>query len=164
MSMNLEEVWRRFWTRVNKNGPTFRDLSPCWIWLGYKDEDGYGRTNSSQLGSRRAHRAAYLNLVGPVPDGLELDHLCHNRACCNPDHLRPVTHLENVQADGSLCVTQHSLKTHCKNGHPFTPENTIHVPARPTHCAQRACRECRKVYDRRLRERKRANASKQSRL
>ena len=106
---------------IEQPAPTDRPLKgPCWIWQGQINQDGYGR--ATQMGpknlSTSAHAAAYMVLKGPVPGGLELDHLCRVRACINPDHLEPVTHHENM-----LRGKQATL-THCKRGHEFTPENT----------------------------------------
>lgn len=72
----------------------------CWIWLGKRDRDGYGEIRISQGGRKfhaRAHRASYETYVGPIPDGLEIDHLCGNTSCVNPRHLEPVTHAENMR-------------------------------------------------------------------
>lgn len=82
----------------------------------------------------QAHRLIYGLLGNVIPDGLELDHLCRNRACVRPDHLEPVTHLENVRR-GSLAQA-----THCKSGHEFTPENTKRQRA-----GYRQCRECHRL-------------------
>lgn len=118
----------------------------CWLWTAGTDGRGYGLFWHGRRGSggkmHRAHRWAYEVLVGPIPDGLELDHLCRVRPCVNPDHLEPVTHLENVRR-GILGTDQHPnrLKTHCKQGHPFSPENT-----RVGRDGKRACRTCHRRW------------------
>lgn len=106
--------------------------TPCWIWLLYRDKDGYGRYTA---GTTRwlAHRWYYEQHVGPIPDGLEIDHLCRVRACVNPEHMEPVTHAENSRRG----IQPGSLLTHCIHGHEFTPENTY---ARPG--GGRDCRTC----------------------
>ena len=77
-------------------------------------------------------------VVGPIPDGCELDHLCRNRACCNPDHLEPVTHLENVRRGlKGLSVT------HCPVGHPYYDENT-YVNSTGRLTPNKLCKACRK--------------------
>lgn len=68
----------------------------CWLWTASLDGNGYGRFHDGERDTK-AHRSGYEMLVGPVPDGLELDHLCRVRACVRPDHLEPVTHAENVR-------------------------------------------------------------------
>jgi hypothetical protein len=74
--------------------------SPCWIWTGPVTHQGYGRTSVPGVGPRvRFHRASYEAHRGAIPDGLCLDHLCSVRACCNPDHLEPVTPMENTRRE-----------------------------------------------------------------
>ena len=87
----------------------------CWIWQGKKDY-GYGRVGMNGT-HHRAHRLIYEALKGPIPEGLQLDHLCRNRSCVNPNHLEPVTGAQN-------CRRGIGSKTHCKHGHEFTEENT----------------------------------------
>jgi hypothetical protein len=114
----------RFWARVDKSGP-----NGCWLWLGNTDTPGYGRCNYLHDGKRvrLAHRLAYLLTVGPIPDGLELDHLCRVHGCVNPAHLEPVTHAENVRravmATGER--SRMGRRSHCDAGHPFDESNTI---------------------------------------
>jgi hypothetical protein len=83
----------RFWSKVDASGD-------CWEWTGYTDQDGYGRVGVGRRVDQRtipAHRYAWELMVGPIPEGLEIDHLCFNRPCVNPDHLEPVTHTENMR-------------------------------------------------------------------
>jgi hypothetical protein len=95
--------------------------SGCWEWTGSKDH-GYGSIHFRGK-MIRAHRAAWRLWFGLIPNGLELDHLCRNRACVNPAHLEPVSHRENTLR-GTAPVSENAAKTHCSNGHEFTPENT----------------------------------------
>jgi HNH endonuclease len=119
--------------------------SGCWEWTGARQVRGYGEWRR-----RLAHRVVYELLVGPIPEGLELDHLCRNPACVNPEHLDPVTHRENL-ARGTGFVGVNLAKTHCVHGHVFDEANTYR-PAR----GDRQCRRCRADRERarqaRLRE------------
>jgi len=95
------------------------ETTGCWVWTN-ATEEGYGRIRVGGAGSKRtpAHRAMYEIVVGPIPDGLQLDHLCRNRACINPDHLDPVTLVENVLRGDGITATQ-ARRTHCKRGHEY---------------------------------------------
>lgn len=104
----------RFWANVDKT-------EDCWLWRGYL-VSGYGQFNADNK-AFMAHRYAYEMLVGPIPPGLQLDHLCRVRNCVNPAHLEPVTVRENVLR-GVGITAQFARATHCINGHEFTPENT----------------------------------------
>lgn len=116
----------------------------CWEWTGQKGPNGYGKIGVGQRskGEKRTiytHRLAFESVRGQIPEGMDLDHLCRNRGCCNPDHLEPVTRRENTRRGigPALLGALNGSKTHCKHGHEFTPENTI---IRRT--GGRRCRTC----------------------
>ena len=108
--------------------------SECWEWIGSITKNGYGVTNigSRSNGQKRTtayiHRASYELYVGAIPEGRDLDHLCRNRKCFNPKHLEPVTRKENVLRGigPKIFGALNGTKAHCKNGHPFTSDNTIY--------------------------------------
>lgn len=125
----------RFWARVDRSG----GLTKCWPWLAGAYPSGYGHMwweGRSEL----AHRIAYTLSRKPIPSGRQwnIDHLCRNRICQNPDHLELVTRKENILR-GISHGAVNNRKTHCIHGHEFTPENTYHPPKRPHH---RYCRAC----------------------
>jgi HNH endonuclease len=126
--------------------------SGCWLWTGATTVHGYGHVNIGVgRGHIRAHRATYEALVGPIPEGMELDHLCRNPACCNPKHLEPVTHAENVNRGRAGALHPMRFRTHCKFGHPMTSENVYRYPkSRAVEC--RICR-LKYVHDFRAKER-----------
>lgn len=110
----------------------------CWPWLGAVfSGTGYGAFNLTGSAMTTAHRAAYELLVGVIPDGMHLDHLCRNRTCVNPAHLEPVTLGENNRRAGAAVAA-------CRNGHPYTPDNTYRTPR-----GYRRCRECNRESCRR---------------
>ncbi len=143
-----ERLPDRFWSKCIPEPNT-----GCWLWIGAHHARGYGHMAWSDRKNRRAHQIAWETVNGPVPAGLELDHVvCDNPGCCNPAHLRAVTHQQNVTR-ARTGWRQQAEKTHCKHGHEFTPENTRIVPGR---YPERACRKCRCDITRRYRERKAA--------
>ena len=122
---------QRFWCKVEQGPlPDYAPhLGPCWIWTAGKNKYGYGKFAMGGKGGRvlGAHTVAYELIVSPVPDGLELDHLCRVRACVNPWHLDPVTGAENMRR-------MMAAYTHCASGHEFTEANTRWY---------RGCKRCR---------------------
>lgn len=112
----------------------------CWLWTGATSRYGFvGGQGRNVL----AHRAVYELLVGPIPDGLELDHLCRNKLCVSPWHLEPVTHRENLRrrAPHRTVGEWQTEKTHCPQGHEYTDENTYLRP----EGRGRDCRLCRRA-------------------
>jgi hypothetical protein len=124
-------------------------VDDCIEWAGHIDRDGYGRTsrNGKTIG---AHRLVYEEEVGPVPVGLEIDHLCRNRRCTNVTHLEPVTHRENCRR--GLVGKRFSIRTHCSKGHEYTKENVlITIGKRP---GRRECRACHFIWMAKFRAKK----------
>lgn len=122
--------------------------SGCWLWLGYVNAHGYGTMWwSSQRPVRQTHPVIYEFFLGPVPPGLELDHLCRTRSCCNPCHLEPVTRRTNLLR-GDTFAARKLTQTHCERGHLFDDKNTYYWRGR------RHCRLCRLEHQRQLRLRR----------
>jgi hypothetical protein len=113
----------------------------CWVWQRAKNWDGYGQVRHDG-NTRLVHRLTYRLIVGPIPDGLTLDHLCRIRACCNPEHLDPVTLKVNILRADTF-QAHYAAQTHCKNNHEFTPENTYIEGS-----GSRRCRECKRALNR----------------
>jgi len=121
--------------------PLPADENGCWIWPGYKDAKGYGKFRSTT-----AYRWVYEELRGPIPEGMQLDHLCRVPACVNPDHLEPVTNAENMRR-------RYALVTHCANGHEFNEENTRY------NRGYRRCRPCDAIRQRKYKQRQKGLAA-----
>jgi hypothetical protein len=141
---------RRFWSKVN-----METANGCWMWTDVPGKHGYAQVRMGGRGGKfvLVHRWAYENLVGPIPEGLTVDHQCHNRdascpggdacehrRCVNPDHLEAVSLRENTLRSGGASAVN-ARKTHCKRGHPFDEANTC-----ISKDGNRSCRACRLAY------------------
>lgn len=124
----MPDPGERFWSRVA--------VTPsCWLWTGSEWAGGYGRFIVGKK-PHLPHRWAYERLVGPIEEGLTLDHLCRVQLCVRPDHLEPVTQRENTLR-GTSPAAENAKKTHCKRDHPLSGENLYINPR-----GERQCRVC----------------------
>lgn len=144
-----------FWSKVDKSS----EGQGCWEWLGTLNPGGYGVLYGVEgfPHGRLTHRHAYEALVGAIPEGLHIDHLCRNRRCANPAHMEPVTNSENVKrgfgpsvggANLRAARAKQAAKTHCLRGHEYVGGNVrlANRRGRP----YRLCVECTRAYDREL--------------
>ncbi len=131
----LQNLGQRFWKKVR-----VIPCGGCWEWTASLNDSGYGQIN---VGGRpaRAHRVAYEFVVGPIPDGLVIDHLCRNRTCVNPSHMEVVTRGENVRrgVGPARAAAKRLNRVACKRGHVFDEGNTA-INSR----GARVCRTCRR--------------------
>ncbi len=126
--------------------------SGCRIWTGFASPDGYGKLTSNGIGEQLAHRAAYVALKGPIPEGMSIDHLCRTTLCINPDHMEPVPIEENIRRGmaGQRSAERRETKTHCIHGHEYTPRNTAwYEPTQKWYRGgrYRTCLKCRQRYN-----------------
>lgn len=138
MLMTME----RFWIKVEKT-------DGCWNWLGHHIKQGYARFRYNG-GPGYAHRYSYELHKGAIPPGLQIDHLCRNRGCVNPDHLRAVTVKENL-ATRVMCADPRKRRA-CNAGHPYLDGSYYMLKT-----GSRRCKECQVASEVRLRLRARGN-------
>lgn len=134
------DPWEAFMARVDVGHPL-----GCWLWTGGRTSTGYGsmRVYGKPM---KSHRFVFERLRGPVPEGLDLDHLCRVPLCVNPDHLEPVTRSTNTRR-GVLAEVNRARRAvvqECPQGHPYDEENTYRSPRGDRQC--RACRRERKRH------------------
>jgi hypothetical protein len=130
--MTIEE---RFLAKVAR-------VAGCWNWTACLNNRGYGVFGVSDGEVINAHRWSYQNWIGPIPEGLEIDHLCRNKQCVNPAHLEAVTHLENMRRSPI------AVQTHCKRGHSL---DDAYPSKRSDGSFSRRCRQCHKALLKRKR-------------
>jgi hypothetical protein len=138
--LNDSRLPERFWRRVELVE------SGCWEWTGALTEKGYGWFSAWRGRPRLAYNVSYVELVSPIPAGLQLDHLCRNRACVNPEHLEAVTPRVN-SLRGDCAASRNAQKTHCSRGHELSGDN---VRVRKSG-GRRACRACDRINSREYR-------------
>lgn len=138
-----KQWWERF--TVSETG--------CWEWSASCTKAGYGQVMVGGK-QRYSHRLFYERFKGPIPEGLQLDHLCRNKRCCNPSHLEVVTGRVNVRRS-TAPPAANAVATHCLNGHAFTEANTFTYSGK--YGPKRQCRECKRLrqlqYTRRKKQR-----------
>lgn len=130
-----------------------RSIGGCWNWTAGLNEKGYGqfavvnengeRESGTRYKNKRAHVWSYEHFVGPIPDGLIVRHICHNKSCVRPEHLEVGTHKDNAQDSLEAGLHPQQKKTHCKWGHPYTEENTIRSIDSATGNPRRNCKTCK---------------------
>jgi hypothetical protein len=135
-----ENRFARFMSLVEVDAET-----NCWNWVGCKTKGGYGASALNGI-KMVAHRAMWRLLRGELPDGLDLDHLCRNRSCINPDHLEPVTRSENLKRGFEA--------RGCKNGHSYN-DRDFDLVKRSDGSVERRCKICHRERNRRAKHNRR---------
>ena len=137
-------TWKQIRSQIEK---CVDKTNGCWDWIENKDSNGYGR-----LFGTSSHRLSYEAHIGPIFKGMDIDHLCRNRGCCNPEHLEPVTRQENLRRGIGIELQKAKAEKRktCSKGHELTPENTYIRPSDGV----RQCRTCRANQDKENREAK----------
>lgn len=139
----------RFFKKVNKT-------NTCWLWTAGVSTRGYGVFHNTLITSNYAHRYSYSAFVGQIPEGMVVDHLCGVKLCVNPRHLEPVTNKENLRRGevGQQNAKHHKSKTHCKNGHEYTDENTEFWNRKSRGVLTRRCKICYNKQQERYKDKK----------
>ena len=129
---NQKTPWERFWVKVDASGD-------CWEWTASTRGAGYGQFGWAPDRIIDAHRVVWELLVGPIPEGLTIDHLCRNKICVNPDHLEVVTYQENINRS----PVSPSRRRYCPQGHPLFGDNlrVVSGARRCINCDRRRSRE-----------------------
>ena len=146
IKVSIMRTWITDETKIRKE-----PVGRCWL-----ERPQSGRYTEKRVGGKlkQGHRLAYIAMVGDIPKGLDLDHLCRVKACYNPAHLEPVTRSENTKRG----ILPNALKTHCPQGHEYTPDNTYVSP----NGSGRQCRECKRERNRARKKRLRLLDSRES--
>ncbi len=135
--MKSRPLHKRLWEKANKT-------ETCWLWTAYINKFGYGVIGTYDKKTALAHRVSFELTKGPIPEGLEINHLCEVKNCINPDHLEAITRAEHILKTDFQGGKYQKNKTHCVNGHSFQ-ETDVYI----TKEGHRKCRACGRAADKR---------------